>query len=233
MTSLLFTGGTILLEDRLLPRGEVRVTGDRIESVWESQAPAGDAEVIDLQGGYLVPGYVDLHVHGGAGADFMDGTEDAFRTICRAHARHGSTSLLPTTTVARHEQHLAFFDLCRRLKASGGCEPPEGARILGAHFYGPYFAYEARGAIPVRPCVPRCLKNTSSTWPTRTASPRRPSPRSCREPRPSFGPAEPAASAATPGTRTPPSRRWRPPSAGACAMSITSSAPCPTGPACA
>jgi N-acetylglucosamine-6-phosphate deacetylase len=74
----------------------------------------------------------------------MDGTDDAFRTACRAHARHGTTSLLPTTTVARHEQHLAFLDVCRRLKRGG----TGGARILGAHFYGPYFAPEARGCHP-------------------------------------------------------------------------------------
>ena len=97
---------------------------------------------------------MDLHVHGGAGADFMDGTEDAFRAVCRAHARHGTTSLLPTTTVARHDQHLAFLDLCRRVKA----ERRDGeARVLGAHFYGPYFAAEARGCHPagaVRPPRP-------------------------------------------------------------------------------
>src|SRR5262249_27913390 len=57
------------------------------------------------------------------------------------------------TTVARHEQHLVFLELCRRLKGAG----TEGARILGAHFYGPYFAHAARGchpAAPVRPPVP-------------------------------------------------------------------------------
>src|SRR5262249_6720927 len=83
-------------------------------------------------------------------ADFMDGTPDAFRTVCRAHLRHGTTSLLPTTTVARHEQHLAFLETCRRLKGidSGG------ARIPGAHFYGPYFALDARGCHPEAPVRP-------------------------------------------------------------------------------
>jgi len=79
--------------------------------------PTDGAEIIDLHGAYLVPGFVDPHVHGGAGADFMDGTEDAFRLVCRAHARHGSTGLLPTTTVARHDRHLTFLDPCRRVKA--------------------------------------------------------------------------------------------------------------------
>jgi N-acetylglucosamine-6-phosphate deacetylase len=151
---VLFTGGTTVLEDRLLGDGRVEVEGARIHSVQPGPADATAAnDVIDLRGGYLVPGYVDLHVHGGAGADFMDGTPEAFRTICQAHARHGTTSLLPTTTVARHEQHLAFLDVCRRLKRDG----TGGAQILGAHFYGPYFAPEARGchpAGPVRPPAP-------------------------------------------------------------------------------
>ncbi|HKI35858.1 MAG TPA: N-acetylglucosamine-6-phosphate deacetylase [Gemmataceae bacterium] len=153
MSRFLYRNGTVVLEDRLLPGGEVAVAGDRIEAVHESPGPEAGAEVIDLQGGYLVPGYIDLHVHGGAGADFMDGTEDAFRTACRAHARHGTTSLLPTTTVARHEQHLAFLDVCGRLKRDG----TGGARVLGAHFYGPYFAPEARGCHPaaaLRPPAP-------------------------------------------------------------------------------
>jgi N-acetylglucosamine-6-phosphate deacetylase len=152
---LLFRNGTVVLEDRLLPGGHVTVDGGRITAVGEAPELRADvgAEILDLEDGYLLPGFVDLHVHGGAGADFMDGTAEAFRTVCRAHARHGTTSLLPTTTAARHEQHLAFLDVCRRLKREG----TGGARILGAHFYGPYFAPEARGchpAAPVRPPEP-------------------------------------------------------------------------------
>jgi N-acetylglucosamine-6-phosphate deacetylase len=140
-----FTGGTIILAERLLEGGSVTVEDSRISAVHPTAAPTtSDAEIIDLKGGYLAPGFVDLHVHGGAGADFMDGTPEAFRTICRAHARHGTTSLLPTTTVARHEQHLALLETCRRLKMEG----TGGAAILGAHFYGPYFAPEACGCHP-------------------------------------------------------------------------------------
>jgi N-acetylglucosamine-6-phosphate deacetylase len=142
---LLFAGGTIVLEDRLLPDGSVTVNGAFIAEVSAGRIAAKtSADVVDLGGGYLVPGYIDLHVHGGAGADFMDSTADAFHTVCMAHARHGTTSLLPTTTVARHEQHLAFFEVCRRLMR----QDTDGARILGAHFYGPYFAPEARGCHP-------------------------------------------------------------------------------------
>lgn len=150
MNKLLFTGGTVVLADRIC-LGQAGVCGDRIDIVDASGSPApADRAIIDLAGGYLVPGFVDVHIHGGAGHDFMDATEEAFRAVCQAHARHGTTSLLPTTTVARHDQHLAFLDVCRKLRHQN----TGGARILGAHFYGPYFAREARGCHPgdaVRP----------------------------------------------------------------------------------
>lgn len=146
MAHLRFVNGTIVLPDRLLEDGQVEVVGERIAAVGRDRVGPAD-ETVDLEGGYLAPGFVDLHVHGGAGADFMDATADAFRTVCRAHAGHGTTSLLPTTTVARHEQHLAFLEVCRRLQREG----TGSARIIGAHFYGPYFALEARGCHPAQP----------------------------------------------------------------------------------
>jgi N-acetylglucosamine-6-phosphate deacetylase len=145
MTSLYFTNGAILLADRAIANGQVGVRSARIDVVTETTRPLpSDCTIIDLAGGYLSPGFIDVHVHGGGGHDFMDGTEEAFRAVCQAHARHGTTSLLPTTTVARHDQHLAFLDVCRRFKL----QDTGGARILGAHFYGPYFAPEARGCHP-------------------------------------------------------------------------------------
>src|SRR5687767_7224743 len=102
--SIAFHNGTIILPDRLSPRGHLLVDGTHIVSVGD--LPKGAGDVVDLEGGYLAPGFVDLHVHGGAGHDFMDGTHEAFGGVCRAHVRHGTTTLLPTTTVARHEQHL-------------------------------------------------------------------------------------------------------------------------------
>ena len=152
MNPFLFTNGAILLADRILDNGCVGVTNSRIDIVENGAARYADRAVIDLHGGYLAPGFIDVHVHGGAGHDFMDGTEEAFLAVCVAHVRHGTTSLLPTTTVARHDQHLAFLDVCRRLRD----QETGGARILGAHFYGPYFAKEARGCHPgdsVRPPV--------------------------------------------------------------------------------
>jgi N-acetylglucosamine-6-phosphate deacetylase len=149
MSALLFRHATLLLPDRQLDDGMLRVENGRIAAVGADLSGDG-AEVIDLGGDRLAPGLVDLHVHGGAGADFMDGTADAFRRACQAHARHGTTSLLPTSCAAPHEQILAFLECCRRLQAEG----TSGARVLGAHFYGPYFAGPARGCHPGEPIRP-------------------------------------------------------------------------------
>jgi N-acetylglucosamine-6-phosphate deacetylase len=138
-----FTNAAVVLPGGMIPRGSVLIRGERIAALGAPDVVVSP-EVVDLDGSYLVPGFIDLHVHGGDGADFMDGNPDDFRTVCRAHARHGTTALLATTTVARHEQHLAFLNTCRELrgKSTGGAE------ILGAHFYGPYFGADARGCHP-------------------------------------------------------------------------------------
>lgn len=145
MTDLLFTHGTLILPDRLLD-SFVLVRDGRIIDFGPGPGPCSEPnlKIIDLSGNYLAPGYVDLHVHGGDGFDFMDGTPEAFHAVCQAHIRHGTTSLLATSTVARHEQILAFLEQCRRF----GREETGGARVLGAHFYGPYFAPNARGCHP-------------------------------------------------------------------------------------
>jgi N-acetylglucosamine-6-phosphate deacetylase len=146
--TLRFTNAAVVLEDGVRTGIDVLVAEGRIVSVIPSSSlSSSPVSIVDVAGHCLAPGFVDLHVHGGAGADFMDGTAEAFRTVCQAHALHGTTSLLPTTTVARHDQHLRFLETCRQLRARSGQEPP-GARILGAHFYGPYFAREARGCHP-------------------------------------------------------------------------------------
>lgn len=145
--------GQLVLPDRV-QRGAIVVVNGRIEEVLTADAtlPAS-MQVIDSGNGYISPGFVDLHVHGGLGGDFMDGTAEAFRNALRAHARHGTTRLAATTTVARHDQILATFDQARQFRRQ---PEPNGARVLGVHFYGPYFRYEARGAHPgaaIRPPV--------------------------------------------------------------------------------
>lgn len=102
-----------------------------------------NAERVDAKGGFIGPGYVDIHVHGGADADFMDGTPEAVITVTRAHARHGTTSIFPTTTTGSREQISAMLQACQAAQHDWRVE--NGAAIAGVHFYGPYFAEDKVG----------------------------------------------------------------------------------------
>jgi N-acetylglucosamine-6-phosphate deacetylase len=145
--------GNLVLPGSVLAAGAIRIDEGRIAQVGPAASIPAAGEMIDAGDGYVVPGFVDLHVHGGAGSDFMDGTAEAFAAALTAHARHGTTSMAVTTTVARHDQILQVLRTTRQFREQP-C--PTGARVLGAHFYGPYFRYEARGAHPgaeIRPPV--------------------------------------------------------------------------------
>jgi N-acetylglucosamine-6-phosphate deacetylase len=138
----LFHNGSIVLPGRVIQPGVLICESDRIQQIIpeeqfdeKSIAEDGQLERVDLRGGYLTPGLIDLHVHGGDGADFMDGTREAFVTVCRAHLRHGTTTLFPTTTTGSPAQIQAAIEACR-----AALDTTEGARIAGIHLYGPYFA---------------------------------------------------------------------------------------------
>lgn len=147
--SLRIVNATLVLPDQLVADGVVDVLDGRIASISAAaDASLWNGATSDAKGDYLAPGFIDMHVHGGGGADFMDGTVEAFETAVRAHARHGTTSIVPTSTVARHEQTLAFLEACGEMKRRGP-DPARGlSRVIGAHLYGPYFAEEKVGCHP-------------------------------------------------------------------------------------
>lgn len=145
MSTLLFNNGTVVLPDRLVTNAEVECHAGKIVFVGKARKrKAKGAIVVDAQGGFIAPGFVDIHVHGGGGADFMDGTQEAVVTACRAHANHGTTTLFPTTTTGSEKQIMAMIEACSSLKSKLGY----GARIAGVHLYGPYFAEDKVGCHP-------------------------------------------------------------------------------------
>ena len=144
MPTLVLLNGTAILPDGQIENAMVVCQGGVITSVGPARGklPAG-AEVIDAKGGYISPGYVDIHVHGGAGADFMDGTVEAVRTACQAHARHGTTTLFPTTTTGSPAQIESMLSACAVFRKNRSVN--DGAVIAGVHLYGPFFAEDKVG----------------------------------------------------------------------------------------
>ena len=135
--------GRIVLPDRIVSNGSVLIECGRIAAVNEP-APSG-AAVIDACGGFILPGFIDLHVHGGGGADFMDCEPGCIHAAARAHCKHGTTALMPTTMTCADdvlEKMIACY--LEAVKT-----PTGGAQLLGLHLEGPFFSSKNKGAQPV------------------------------------------------------------------------------------
>jgi N-acetylglucosamine-6-phosphate deacetylase len=134
--------GQIITPHRIIPQGTVLIKNGTITAVSEGNIAVADALEMDAQGHYIAPGFIDIHVHGGGGHDFMDGTEEAFLEIAKTHARYGTTSLLPTTLTSEKEDLLHTLDVYEQANRNN----TQGAQFLGMHLEGPYFALSQRGA---------------------------------------------------------------------------------------
>ena len=138
--------GNIITPLRIIHDGEVCYTSDkeggRITYVGKQKKDNGDFTVYDCTGSFVAPGFIDIHVHGGGGHDFMDGTVDAFLGAARLHAAHGTATLLPTTLTCPDEELFEVFEVFDKAKNTEN----DGAFLAGLHLEGPYFSHEQKGA---------------------------------------------------------------------------------------
>jgi len=139
--------GNLILPDAVLDDAYVVALNGRIAAIGQER-PSWDGPVIETGDGYISPGFVDIHVHGGAGSDYMDGMAQAVRTANRAHLRHGTTTIFPTTTTGSPEQLDRMIRACMDVRDHWSLA--DGARIGGIHFYGPYFAEDKVGCHSVK-----------------------------------------------------------------------------------
>ena len=116
-----------------------------IADICPSDNVDANEEIINCTGLYLSPGFVDIHVHGGGGYDFMDGTEEAIRGAINAHMKHGTTTIVPTTLTADDYDLASMFDAMRDI-----CLSEKDAQTIpyipGVHLEGPYISPEMAGA---------------------------------------------------------------------------------------
>ena len=129
----------ILTPQGWLKDGSVLMRDNKILEVTNCDLAVIGAELIDAKGMYVVPGGVEIHCHGGGGGDFMEGTEEAFRTAINAHMKHGTTSIFPTLSSSTVPMIEAAAETCTRLMA----EPD--SPVLGIHLEGHYLNIKMAG----------------------------------------------------------------------------------------
>jgi len=136
--------GNIITPMRVIENGEVCFDkkNNRISYVGKQKNDDKAYKVYDYSGYYVSPGFIDIHVHGGGGHDFMDGTLEAFLGIAKLHGSHGTATLLPTTLSCSDLELFEVFEVFDKAKQTEN----DGSFFAGLHIEGPYFSPNQKGA---------------------------------------------------------------------------------------
>lgn len=159
MDTLLIAGGRIITPDGSIDDGAVLIQAGRIACVGPSE-PMCQLEVdrtIDASGCIVAPGYIDMHIHGAAGADVMDASREALSTMASFAASRGVTGFLPTVMSSPLEQMTAACQaVAQYIESAADNSSINGAQVLGINVEGPFFNTDARGAQPAEGIYPPC-----------------------------------------------------------------------------
>ncbi|MFU7516957.1 N-acetylglucosamine-6-phosphate deacetylase [Clostridium sp. HCS.1] len=136
-----------------IENGSVLIENGKIKEINPSNYD--DEEVIDANGLYLSPGFIDVHIHGAGGHDTMDGTFEAINEISKVIVKHGTTSFTPTTMTVAVEDIRKSMNVIKEAKEKG----TDGAIVLGAHLEGPFISPKAIGAQNPNYLIPPTLEN--------------------------------------------------------------------------
>lgn len=123
--------GRILTPQGWIKEGSVLISNGKILEVTTSDLAVIGAKVIDVKGMNIVPGFVGMHIHGGNGHDFTEGTKEAFEAAVSAHLKHGATSIFPTLSSTSFENIRTAVKTCKELQSTNKV-------IKGLHIEGPY-----------------------------------------------------------------------------------------------
>ena len=135
---MLIKNAFVIFKDKI-EKTDVLVKNGRIADIGGNLT---DDEVLDLEGKYLAPGFIDIHNHGGYGYDYMDNTVEAFENILRFHSDNGITSAVASTVTAPRETVEKTLAVAREVSMKKGAH----AKLLGVHLEGPYLSFQNKGA---------------------------------------------------------------------------------------
>lgn len=142
MNKIKLINGRVVTSQRIIPNAAILIIDGKISDISVGDIDCPEAEVIDVGGNYISPGFIDIHIHGGGNHDFMDGNLEAFLTIAETHAKYGTTAMVPTTLTSEKENLLKTLSLYEEANKKN----TKGSQFLGMHLEGPYFAMNQRGA---------------------------------------------------------------------------------------
>lgn len=145
---MIFKNGQLIFPNGVRDGLDLLVEDGLITAI-RAQAPAMGEKIIDLQGNYLAPGFIDVHVHGAMGRDTMEASVDAFRAICDYHTTGGTTSLLLTTASAPTKAIVGVLKAVRDwlpIPGSGKENRASIRQIAGVHIEGPFISKAKAGA---------------------------------------------------------------------------------------
>ncbi|HTK19941.1 MAG TPA: amidohydrolase family protein, partial [Mucilaginibacter sp.] len=134
--------GQVITPNGIVKNGSLLIDDGKIVEVSSSNIDVPDAVELNAKGNNVSPGFIDIHIHGGGGHDFMDNTIDAFLGVAELHVKHGTTAMLPTTLSCEKAdllETLRIYEEANKLN-------DKGSQFIGIHIEGPYFAMNQRGA---------------------------------------------------------------------------------------
>ena len=135
----------VILEDEIVLNKALLYTDKIVGLVDENEIPA-DAEVIDAEGGFVSPGFIELHIHGYLGKDVCDASEESIRIISKGLLENGVTGYLPTTMTVDMKVIKGAIESVRALMAESKTPEFDGTTILGVHAEGPFISESKKGA---------------------------------------------------------------------------------------
>ncbi len=139
----IITKGKLLTSQGWMENGWLLIDDSKIIAIGQGTPDVVADKYIDAKGDYILPGGIDIHVHGGGGHDFMEGTEESFRAATMLHLKHGTTAIYPTLAASSTDMIIAAAATTEKLMS----EP--NSTIMGLHLEGPYFNMDmAGGQIP-------------------------------------------------------------------------------------
>ncbi len=145
---ILLSNARVVTPEQLLDRASVAIVAGQLSSISASINEADFESVIDLRGALLLPGFIDVHIHGALGVDTMTATKDDLNRVSLFLAARGVTAWLPTLVPAAASDYaraVSSIDALMQEQASEAV--PQGARVLGVHYEGPFVNASQCGAL--------------------------------------------------------------------------------------